>query len=383
MSNLTFKSRKLTWLGAVIVIFMLFSFHANAQGCVAIRSNGSSCTGLSSHYDSTGWQVNTFYRYFKSFRHYRGTAEQTERVELGSDVRNYSNFVDINVVKHINSRWSMGLTLPFQSIKRTSLYEHDGKTRHATSATGLGDVRLSVYAMLFKPNRWGNLQAGLGVKLPTGDYNYQDWFYKNDTTYSFGAVDQSIQPGDGGTGISLELNGNVNLYKGLGLYGNFYYMSNPRNVNGTSTTRGGTASATALKYRTNVMSCSDQYAVRGGVNYGFHGLFLGVGLRMEGIPAEDLIGGSDGFRRPGYTVGVEPNLAYSWNRYDIQISMPYAIKRNRVQSTSDIQRTKDTGVFTQGDAAFADYSINLGFSVRIGSYGRQMMGMNSAGMSGH
>ena len=47
---------------------------------------------------------------------------------------------------------------------------------------------------------------GWELKLPTGDYKYQDYFYKNDSTKVLGPVDQSIQLGDGGTGITLELN---------------------------------------------------------------------------------------------------------------------------------------------------------------------------------
>lgn len=372
-SNLSLSKLKTLLLGCLF--FMAALLNLKAQGCVAIRNNGTPCTGISTHNDSTGWQLSTFYRYFKSFRHFRGTEEESNRVTEGSDVRNYTNFVDINLNKSFNRRWSLGVTLPFQSIKRTSLYEHDGKTRHATSATGLGDIRAAVYAMIFKPNNIGNIQLGLGVKLPTGDYNYQDYFYKNDTTYSYGAVDQSIQPGDGGTGFTLELNGSVKLYKGLHAYANAYYMSNPRNTNGTLTTRGGTVSATALKYRTNVMSVADQYALRGGVNYSLKRLVAGLGLRMEGIPSEDLIGASDGFRRPGYTIGVEPNISYSIGAVDVQLVVPFAIKRNRVQSDSDKRRTADTGTFVQGDAAFADYSINFGISYRFGA-NHHMSNMN-------
>ena len=38
------------------------------------------------------------------------------------------------------------------------------------------------------------------------DYNFQDFFYKADGTQVLGPVDQSIQLGDGGTGITLEAN---------------------------------------------------------------------------------------------------------------------------------------------------------------------------------
>jgi hypothetical protein len=40
-------------------------------------------------------------------------------------------------------------------------------------------------------------------------------------------------------------------------------------------------------------------------------------------------------------------------------------ERNRTQSDSDKRRTIDTGVHQQGDAAFADYSINARLTIRL------------------
>jgi hypothetical protein len=79
--------------------------------------------------------------------------------------------------------------------------------KHTTHAFGLGDIRLTVYKWLLKPseNRKGNIQAGLGIKLPTGDFKYQDYFYRKADSTVLAPVDQAIQLGDGGTGITTEL----------------------------------------------------------------------------------------------------------------------------------------------------------------------------------
>jgi len=69
---------------------------------------------------------------------------------------------------------------------------------------------------------------GLGIKLPTGDYRYQDCFHKNDSLKILGPVDQSIQLGDGGTGITLEANSFYAFSKRTSVYMNAYYLSNPR-----------------------------------------------------------------------------------------------------------------------------------------------------------
>ncbi|MEP7196316.1 MAG: hypothetical protein ABI851_07325 [Saprospiraceae bacterium] len=350
----------------IFTLLTVFSFlitDSNAQGCVAIRNGGASCTHEFDVNDSQdSWKLNLSYRYFKSYKHFKGDEEQVERVELGSDVRNFTNFIDLAISKNITDKFSLTANLPFQAIRRSSLYEHDGKSRHETSATGLGDVLIMAdYWLLPRINKL-NFQVGLGVKLPTGVYNAQDYFYKNDTTYAFGPVDQSIQPGDGGTGLATQLNIQYAMTKNFGIYGNFYYLINPRDQNGVSTTRGGAVSATNLKYRTNVMSVPDQFLCRLGASYNISRLTVSAGARYEGIPSSDLIGSSTGFRRPGYIVGVEPGLSYMFKNFNFFAAVPFSLYRNRVQSVSDIQRTNDTGVFTQGDAAFSDYSLNVGFS---------------------
>jgi hypothetical protein len=348
----------------IVLVLLMVQHRISSQGCVAIRTSGASCLGMSDALESdNSWRLNLSYRYFKSFRHFRGTHEEENRVNDHTDVRNYTHFTDISIVKNINQKWSFGINLPFSATSRSSLYEHDGKTRHTTSSVGLGDIRIAAYRWLINANNRGNVQLGLGIKFATGNYNYGDYFYKE----LYGPVDQSIQLGDGGTGFYTELNSFIHIHKSLGAYGNFYYLSNPRDENGVSTKRGGTPTANDLKYKTGTMSVPDQYAARIGLTYTLTHFTLSAGLRTEGIPSEDLIGKSNGFRRPGYYIGFEPGIVYRTSTMEFSASVPIALERNRVQSVSDRKRTIDSGSFVQGDAAFADYSINLGMSIRFGN----------------
>ena len=41
------------------------------------------------------------------------------------------------------------------------------------------------------------------------------------------------------------------------------------------------------------------------------------------------------------------------------------VYRNRTQSVTDKQMSEATGTYRQGDAAFADYVINIGYSVKF------------------
>ncbi len=352
-----------------IAIISLFAINAKifAQGCVAIRSTagiGMSHPGKS---DSAGsWSLSFNNRYFKSFRHYVGEAEQKQRQTLGNEVINHVYTGDIGITRIINSRWSLFVDIPELVNARSQTYtEYGSLHRFSTHSTGLGDIRFTVYSWLWDPARFhrGNVQVGLGIKLPTGDYKYQDWFPNSDTTKVFKSVDQSIQLGDGGTGFTAEINAYYNFSRKVGVYGNFYYLVSPRNQNGVATTP--TPSASQLANGSYIMSVPDQYLFRGGVNITARDFVFSAGLRDECEPAKDLVGGSDGFRRPGFIISAEPGVTYNLKNVSIYGFVPIAIQRNRTQSEPDKITTQLTGKYTQGDAAFADYLINIGISFKL------------------
>lgn len=366
---------------------MTFYTHANAQGCVAIRTVGGLNTMehamghelmLGMVHDSSAiklkapkWDLNITGRYFKSYKHFNGTTEVTQRVADGTDVRNFSRTIDLSLVRKINDQWSIGVDLPLVYNERTSLYEHvsnvKGSPRFSTYSQGIGDMRITAYKWLIAPKQGnkGNLLGGVGLKLPTGNYNAKDVFHNTLTSTRVGPVDQSIQPGDGGWGLSFELNGFRSINTTWSLYSNAYYLINPRGNNGVSTARGGVPTAAAIKYSSDVMSVPDQYLLRAGTNWTKNAVTLSLGARYECIPAKDLIGDNTGFRRPGNILAIEPGANYSYKQFNFYLYAPVAIKRERPQSYPDILKTNDTGVFSRGDAAFADYSISIGMGYKF------------------
>jgi hypothetical protein len=70
-------------------------------------------------------------------------------------------------------------------------------------------------------------------------------------------------------------------------------------------------------------------------------------------------------RRPGEVLTIEPGITYMFSKLNLFLTVPTAIMRNRTQSYPDQIRSSITGTNYKGDAAFADYSINLGFSLRL------------------
>ncbi len=350
----------------LILLFIIATKGSFAQGCVAIKGAGGMCT-MDHEADTSKWELNINTRYFKSYKHYVGTVHQIQREVLGTNVINHGFQTDITLLHKINNRWSIMVDLPIIANTRSSLYEHNNIGRYETHSFGVGDIRFALYSYILDPKKMPkmNLQVGLGLKLPTGNFNYQDYFKLTDSTSRMGAVDQSIQPGDGGTGITFELNGYYALSQKLDLYGNFYYLANPTEVNGTSTARGGVPTTSAIKNGSEVMSVPDQFMIRGGLNYRTNHLTISAGLRQEYLPVNDLFGGSNGFRRPGYILSAEPGINYKKDKCTFYMYLPIALVRDRKQSVPDQIRTKLTGVYTQGDAAFADYLINIGLSIKL------------------
>jgi len=353
----------------LISIAVFICHQSYSQGCVAIRSTGgvNNMERFELKADSSKWLLTVNNRYFKSFRHFVGTAEQKQRIAQGTEVINHAYTADISLTRLINKRWSFNIDLPVIANTRSSLYEHDRKNRYKTHSFGVGDMRFTAYYLVMDPDKKpkGNVQVGLGIKLPTGDYKYQDYFHITDSTTRLGPVDQSIQLGDGGTGFTTEINGYYNFSSQLSAYGNFYYLINPREQNGVSTARGGTPSTTAVKNGSDVMSVPDQYMIRAGLNLVLDKFIVSAGVRDECLPVRDLIGGSNGFRRPGYIISVEPGITWQMKKIALYAYLPVAVTRSRTQSVPDKITTQLTGKYTQGDAAFADYTINTGMSVKF------------------
>ena len=361
----------------LVAFFTIIISDVSAQGCVAIKGSGSSC--MMAHPESSsnaGWLFTSGFRYFKSFRHFSGTTENKDRVAQGTEVINHSATLDISLIRILNNRWSLMLGVPIISNARSSLYEHGlvngsyvKKERHSMHSFGLGDVRFAVYRWVLDPEKHhnGNIQLGLGIKLPTGDYNYKDYWYNVGPNGSkeLRPVDQSIQLGDGGTGFTVEANTFYTIKNNFSVYGNFYYLINPREQNGTRTYRETLTPALANEA---ICSVPDQYMARAGVNYFFKqlkGLSLAAGARLEGIPVNDLIGGSGDFRRPGYVWSIEPTVNYGFHKTNLFISVPVAFVRNRTQSVTDKENSILRNKFVRGDAAFSNYVINAGFSVKL------------------
>lgn len=341
------------------------------QGCVAVR-NMSSCS-LAGHEDQSKFQFSLNYRYFRSYKHFRGKHEEKHRVEQGTEVINNDNSVLLGVSYALNNKWSAAATIPYMNIDRSSLYEHYGNPtasnptinpRFHTQSKGLGDVRLTAYYAAVQGEKF-HMNTGLGVKLPTGNYEVKDYFHRRGSegqdSLEYKVVDQSIQLGDGGFGFMVELNASYILNERFSFYGAGQYLFNPRNTNGVQRS----SNLTAGIPRSNEFSVADQLFLRLGAQMQVNRFEFAAGGRIEGIPSEDLIGKSDGWRRPGYIISAEPSVNYITGKHSLGVNFPIALVRNRTQNTIDKIRTEMTGQHQIGDAAFADWLLSITYTYRM------------------
>ena len=361
--NLSFKA-----IVSLCIITLSYA-SINAQGCVAIR-HFSSCVGnsLENNLLQKGdLQIGMNYRYFKSFRHFRGTEEEPDRVANNSEVINHSHAWDYFLTYGISDRMYTSITIPTVINSRSSLYEHGRTERHNSFSRGLADIRLGVgyWLLNLEDHINGNIALGLGVKLPTGNYNATDIFYNvgPNGEPQVRPVDQSIQPGDGGFGLTIDFQFYQKISTNLFAYGGGFYLLNPRETNGIRTFR---ETLSPVLENEAIMAVPDQYSVRAGLSYSVSPtISTSLGARFDAVPVKDLIGGNEGFRRPGNVLSLEPGIAYMKNNFSINLNLPFAVRRDRPQSVTDKQTEIETGEPRNGDAAFADYLINVGISYRF------------------
>ena len=347
---------------------------SKAQGCVVAHSVGSvGGPDNDGGYLTAGhWQLNIDYRHLYSFRHYVGSVEQVYRTEGHSNVRNRVNLFDAGLTYQITPRFSVEGNIPVEFASRRYNIEPGslGGTVPAVQLigdfglSGVGDISFMGQGWLWNPkhNPSHNIQIGLGVQMPTGRDNIQNKFAPiaggpatNNT------ADYSIQPGLGVWAIPFAVNSFQSISHSTQAYFNGSYLVTPDETNGVANV---SPLGTPQPAQNAKVSAADEYLLQAGFAYMVArapGLTVTAGLRKEGVPAHDLIGGNEGFRRPGYAVSFEPGVVYSMkNGHDVlTANIDRALYRNRIASVPDMQ------LHTHGDAAFADWLWLASFQHRF------------------
>jgi hypothetical protein len=355
------KGLTLPLLGAAMFALLpCLSQNAAAQGCVAAHSPQPIISGLSPNNQQRvadhlhGLTVTVGYRTYNSFRHYIGTVYQVQRQIDHSAVVNHVDLFNLDLSYQLTPRVSLIADLPGMTASRAG----QGNPNVYRSA-GIGDVTIGVETWLWRPptESHGNIAFSTSLKLPTGYNDAKGTKILSNGQTMIEPFDESIQPGDGTWGFSLGTEAYRETYFHTVGYFTGSWLFSPQDTTGVKTFRPAPGEG--------VVSATDQYLWRGGFSHAvplpmvkpqLRGLALSIGGRMEGVPVRDAFGSSNGFRRPGYVISIEPGLSYSYRRSMINVSGPWAMERNRKTSVTDLAN------HTHGDAAFADYTVIASFT---------------------
>lgn len=338
-----------------------------------IRNNAPVFGANASPYQQSGeWQVSVSTRNLVSNDHYNGTVEQHERQERQNYITNRQNLVDFGISRVVTRRLSLSLGVPFVysawAFRDPASPLPGPRIENAQWGRGIGDISVTSRFWIFNPEThvdW-NVAGGAGVKMPTGNSRHQDKFLnvrgavagilgnpvpnfvrREELQY----VDQSVQPGDGGWGVMLEGHGFWRVKRAF-VFASGSYLVNPRDTNDTPSI------GAILGVSSVVNSVPDQYMARiGGTLPVWKAFAASVAWRMEGLKRYDLIGKSNGFRRPGTSMFIEPGISYSTGSHTVSFNVPIGYYYNRHPNPY-------TG--NPGDATFPRHIFLTSYSYRLG-----------------
>ena len=298
------------------------------------------------------WQLGLAYRHLYADQWFVGTGVDETKTPFQQPLYLNIHTLDVSLAYGLNDRASLTLTVPLLYGTQSRFYAD--VRRHEVQSVGVGDINLIANTWLWSPQGRpnGNINLGLGVKTPLGNNKVEDDWWLADGSQIRHVVDQSIQLGDGGWGIILQAQAFQRVLPSTSLYFVGTYMLSTREH------------TDVISPLTGVMlGVPDVYYLRGGVArslWAGEGLSGSLGVRLDGITRRDIIGGGDEyFRRPGYTLFLDPGLSLRRGPAEFTLNLPIRIHQNFPQSIID----RKVGFPGGGD--LANYLVYAGYTHRF------------------
>jgi hypothetical protein len=265
--------------------------------------------------------------------------------------------VDLSFEYGVTNQLSLRLVIPFTTGTNSRI--HGDATRYVTSATGIGDINLLGNLWLLNPatHAAGNVAVGLGVKSSTGSHTVEDDLGTPGGTIQF-PVHPGLQLGDGGWGIIVQAQGFHRLAGDLSGYFFGSYMMSPKEE-------------TEVKFRpqaTSTLSVTDAYHFRFGGGYPVWragGVSASLGVRFDGVPVRDIIGGDGGFRAAGQIIYLDPGLSFTRGKSALTLSIPVRLHGEFRRNVLDRAPPLPTGDLPGDRGDLASSLVFLGYTYRF------------------
>jgi hypothetical protein len=316
-----------------------------------VRFLSPSLGGYSGFVEAKHWEVGAAFRRLSADQWFVGSQVRESAAPFGQPLFLNIYSVDATLTYGVTDRVSVTMTLPFSRGTHSRFYA-DGK-RHTVEAGGLGDIGAIANIWVRRPAREssGNLAIGFGLKTASANNGVVDDFFLADGSVTRNPVDQSIQLGDGGIGMIFQLQGYRKLVGSASGYLYGWYLLTPREKTSVASPLAGVP-----------LSVPDVYSVRSGISAPLsrrRSISGSLGPRIDGIPLRDLVGGSSGFRRPGYSLYVDPGVVITAGRSTWSVNVPVRVHQDFKRSLADIDRGSAGG----GD--LARYLVLIGYTARF------------------
>lgn len=345
---------------AGVVTLALLPTSAAAQGCEPIRFTVPVSLGAEgeAYQPSHQWRLTLAYRWLTSNQWFIGREEYSHLAPGGSSpvYKIHTGIVDL--AYSFSDRFRARVSIPYSAASFARTWA-DG-AHHEQTASGTGDISVQGEAWLFQPrtHERGNISIGLGIKVPTGSHTKPSQFYLGTGPVNYSA-DQTIQPGDGGWALLTQIQGFRQITDRTSIYAFGSYMVSPKDridIKGAPV-----PAPNSDRY----WSVPDVYSLRAGAAFNLlpdQGLSASLGMRMDGIPVRDLIGGGDEntIKRTSFIVYADPGLSYSWDKHSFTLSVPWRIALNRMKSLAEQQ----PGALPNA-GGFAKYLVFASYSRRF------------------
>jgi hypothetical protein len=306
--------------------------------------------GLETYLHPGEWQFTFGYRGYESTEHFQGK-DPFPSLDPNGPI-NKQHAATVELTYGLTQRLNLSVSAPWYNngfaVRRAgpnsaTPYFQD------TPVSGFGDLIVrGRYWLLPTDNPTRNIGVSGGVKFPSGS---------SDKTGTVGGrvvpADVSIQLGDKAWGVATTVAAFQDFSR-LSLYGTLNYLFTPRNTTGVPTFFG------SLNNPNNSVlnSAADQYSTQIGAAYQVRRGWPvpSIAYRVEGVPIEDVLGKSDGFRRPGTSAFIEPgiNMQLAGNLVSFSVAI-----RNYVNIKDSPTSTRREDATVPKYMFFAAYSRRL------------------------
>jgi len=324
---------------------------AFGQGCMPLRFTSPSLGGLQAPYlREHDWQIEVALRRVATDKFFVGSHEDESAAPGGQPLDLRLNSLDLSITFATSERLSLTFTLPLSHATAESAYpDHE---RHTGSSTGVGDLNLMTNFWLVAPGRQpkGNLLFGIGVKAPTGSNHVMGNFYDSLGNVSQVSIPQTLQLGDGGWAVPLEVQGFQQIFpKGSAYFSAVYSISLRQH------------SDVVWQAPNTFWAVPDVYSARMGLAYGLisaQGVSVSLGGRIDGTRVSNLVGGrTDFYRHAGYTIYVDPGMSWQHGPNLFTLNVPVRAYHDYLNMLVNNGTTLRLGA-----GGVADYVVYLGYA---------------------